>query len=111
MDMITHHNLVVGGPDRQEIPCLITTERRALAGFVDMRTFDGPANVLWHVRAARNCRNWDTTAGTGELANTGPGPNATFDEPSDAYVIAEIRFIRPLTESALRNWYRGTNVV
>ena len=97
--------LAVGSPKRREVAVLITTTRRAMAGYVDLRCFDAAASVMWHVRALRNCREWATTGGTGELANKGPGAGATFDDPADAFIVTDVKMVRPLTEQAEKRWY------
>ena len=96
----------VGDDRREEIPVLISTDKRAMAGFVDLRNVDARSAVVWHVRALRNARRWDVTEGTAQLATSGPGPNATLDVASDALYVSDVRYIRPLSPEAVNNWYR-----
>jgi len=96
----------IGHPNREEIAVVISTTRRAMAGYMDLRNLDGPGKTVMYVRALRNARNWDTSEGTGELALTGPGPNATLDAACDAIIVTDVMFVRPLTAAAEASWYR-----
>ena len=96
----------IGDDRREEIPVLISTRERAMAGWLDMRNFDPETRTAWHVRDLRNARRWDTTQGTAELAVTGPGSRAALDVAADALVVAGVTFIRPLSPAALESWYR-----
>lgn len=96
----------LGDARRKEIPVLISTDKRAMSGYIDLRNVNGPGKCVWHVRALRNARRWDTTQGTAELAQTGPGKKATLDIASDALLVTDVRYIRPLTAKAVTAWYR-----
>lgn len=97
-----------GAPERKEKPYLITTTRRAFAGWADLRLLDGPGKVLWHVRSLRNARVWGVDNGSAELATKGPGCSpsreAVLDDYADSEAVTDIMVIRPLSPEAVERW-------
>lgn len=93
----------IGADDRQEKPVLITTSRRAFAGWLDLRDI-GPGNQVWNVRSMRNARVWGTTEGVAELATRGPGDEAKLDAACDALLVTDVCVIRPLSPGAVERW-------
>jgi hypothetical protein len=95
-----------GGARRKEIPVLISTDKRAFAGWIDPHLCNG--TTVHHVRNLRNARKWGVDLGTAELASRGPGVSTqhpvALDEPSDAIIVTEVRVIRPLTGEAIERW-------
>lgn len=49
--------------ERQEVPVLITTDRRAFAGLADLRLFDKDSRSIFNVTAMRNALDWGVSEG------------------------------------------------
>lgn len=94
----------IGSKDRKEVALLITTSRRAFAGWMDLSDIGQGGTTVRNVRNMRNARIWGTSEGVSELATKGPGEGSKLDAPCDALLVTDVCVLRPLTPEAIRAW-------